>query len=272
MIEILFVLLLAIIATAILHATLRRVLRPARARWVRVLRVAVVGVVCLVAATYACFCISRARGMMLMGEILARASTTDRVVALTFDDGPTPTYMDSILALLRREQVRATFFVIGANLQRNPELGRKIAAAGHVLGNHTWSHPRMVGLPLAEVRRQVDDTDRQIRLAGQRGPIYFRAPYSHKFVLLPWHLHRTGRTNVSWDVEPETYETEAEGIFRHTMERVRPGSIILLHPWFRSRGATREALPDIIRGLRARGYTLVTIPELPARGEPRAGR
>jgi peptidoglycan/xylan/chitin deacetylase (PgdA/CDA1 family) len=266
MIEILLVLLLAIVAMAAVLAMLRRVVGLARARWGRVLRVAVVGVVCLVAVTYACFRISRARGMMLMGEIVARASTTDSVVALTFDDGPAPAYTDSILAVLQREQVRATFFVIGAELQRNPELGRRIVAAGHVLGNHTWSHPRMVGMPFAEVRRQVDDTDRQIRLAGQRGPIYFRAPYSHKFVLLPWHLHRTGRTNVSWDVEPETYETEADGIVRHTLERVRPGSIILLHPWFRTRGATREALPDIIRGLRARGYTLVTVPELLARG------
>jgi peptidoglycan/xylan/chitin deacetylase (PgdA/CDA1 family) len=190
-------------------------------------------------------------------------------VALTFDDGPSPEYTDSILSVLRREQVRATFFVVGASLAEHPELGQRIVAAGHVLGNHTWSHPRMVGLPFAEVRRQVDDTDRQIRLAGEGGAIYFRAPSSHKFVLLPWHLHRTGRTNVSWDVEPETYETTADGIIRHTLEKVRPGSVILLHPWFRSRGATREALPRLIRGLHERGYTLVTVPELLSRGEGR---
>ncbi|MBW3572274.1 MAG: polysaccharide deacetylase family protein [Gemmatimonadetes bacterium] len=203
--------------------------------------------------------------MMVMGDIVARAQTTDSVVALTFDDGPTPEYTDSILDLLRRERVRATFFVVGGSLAQHPELGRRIVEAGHVLGNHTWSHPRMVGLPLAEVRRQVDDTDRLIRLAGQRGPIYFRAPYSHKFVLLPWHLHRTGRTNVSWDVEPETYETSADAIVRHTMERVRPGSIILLHPWFHSRDATRQALPRLIHALRAEGYELVTVPELLSR-------
>src|SRR5688572_14584248 len=103
MIEILLVLLLAIIASAVVLAVLRRVVGPARARWRRVLRVAVVGVGCLVAVTYACFRISRARGVMLMGEIVARGSTTDSVVALTFDDGPAPAYTDSILAILRRE-------------------------------------------------------------------------------------------------------------------------------------------------------------------------
>lgn len=235
MIELLLVLLLVIIATAVLLAILRRVVGPARARWRRVLRAAGVGVVCLIAVAYGCFRISRARGMMLMGDIVARASTTDSVVALTFDDGPSPEYTDSILAILRREQVRATFFVIGENLAEHPEPGKRIVAEGHVLANHTWSHPRMVGLPFAQVRRQVDDTDRQIRVAGQRGPIYFRAPYSHKFVLLPYYLHRTGRTNVSWDVEPETYEASAENIVRHTLEHVRPGSI--------TRGSHRAAPP-----------------------------
>lgn len=260
---------LAFAATAVVLAMVRRVLGTPRAR---VLRVVTVGAVCLVAVAYASFRVSRARGMMLMGEIVERGRTTDRVVALTFDDGPTPEHTDSLLALLRRERVRATFFVVGSELAQHPELGRRIVAEGHALANHTWSHPRMVGLPMAEVRRQVEATDVQIRRAGQRDPIYFRAPYSHKFILLPWHLRRTGRTNVSWDVEPETYETRADGIARHTLEHVRPGSIILLHPWFRSRAATRNALPEIIQGLRARGYELVTVEELLRREEPRASR
>lgn len=275
MLELLLVLALAAAATAVALAILRRVAGTPRARWVRRMRVTLVAAVCLIATAYLCFRISRARGMMLMGDIVARVQTTDSVVALTFDDGPTARHADSILAVLRREGARATFFVIGSDLARSPEVGRRIVAEGHALGNHTWSHPRMIGQSLARVRREVEDTDRQIRLAGERGPIHFRAPYSHKFVLLPWYLHRTGRTNVSWNVEPDGSARIAatpEGIVRHVLEEVRPGSIILMHPWYPSRETSRQALPEIIRGLRARGYELVTVPELLSRGQPRVRR
>lgn len=148
-------------------------------------------------------------------------------------------------------------------------------AEGHALGNHTWSHERMIGRSLSTVRREVEDTDQQIRLAGERGPIHFRAPYSHQFVLLPWYLHRTGRINVSWNVEPDgpaEIAATPESIVRHVLDEVRPGSIILLHPWYASRETSRQALPGIISGLHARGYPFVTVPELLARGELRAVR
>ena len=273
MIDLLFVLTLALVAAAVCLAILRRLLGRPRARWAGVLRVVLVGVVCLAAVTYVSFRISRTRRLQLVGRIVTHVETRDSVIALTFDDGPAPAYADSLLAVLRSERARATFFVIGSELERYPEVGRRIVTDGHVLGNHTWSHPRMVGLSPARVRREVEDTDRQIRRAGGRGTIYFRAPYSHKLLLLPWYLHRTGRTNVSWNVEPDgVAESSAEGIVRQVLDEARPGSIILLHPWYPSRETTRQALPGIMRGLRARGYDLVTVPELLSRGEPRALR
>jgi peptidoglycan-N-acetylglucosamine deacetylase len=275
MLEYLLVLAFAAVGTAVLLVLLRRLFGTPRVRWMRVLRIALVGAVCLVAVAYVSFRVSRTRRLQLVGELVTYVETRDSVVALTFDDGPTPAYTDSILAVLRRERVRATFFVLGGDLAREPALGRRIVAEGHVLGNHTWSHPRMVGRSYAQIRREVEDTDRQIRLAGERGPIYFRAPYSHKFVLLPWYLHRTGRTNVSWNIEPDgspEIAATAEGIVRHVLDEAHPGAIILLHPWYPSRETTRQALPGIIRGLRARGYELVTVPELLSRGEAKAWR
>ena len=128
--------------------------------------------------------------------------------------------------MVEGEGARAPFYVIGADLQRNPEIGRRIVAEGHALGNHT-SHKRMIGRSLAMVRREVEDTDRQIRLAAERGPIHFRTPFSHKFVLLPWYLHRTGRTNVSWNVEPDGppgIAATSENIVLHVLDEVRPGT------------------------------------------------
>ncbi|HEX2076072.1 MAG TPA: polysaccharide deacetylase family protein [Longimicrobium sp.] len=273
MFEYLLVLLLGLAATAVALAILRRVLGRPRARWARVLRTVLVGLVCVAATAYVCFRVSRTRRLQLIGRLVTHVETRDSVVALTFDDGPTPEYADSILAVLRRERARATFYVLGGDLERHPELGRRIVADGHVLGNHTWSHPRMVGLSLGRIRREVEDTDRLIRVAGERGPIHFRAPYSHKFVLLPWYLHRTGRTNVSWDVEPDGDPTRpADEMVRRVLDEAHPGAIILLHPWYPSRTTTRQALPGIIRGLRARGYELVTVPELLRRGEARGWR
>jgi peptidoglycan/xylan/chitin deacetylase (PgdA/CDA1 family) len=273
MIEYLLVLALGLAAGAVCLAILRRLFGSPRARWMRSLRVVLVGAACIAATAYVCFRISGTRRLQLIGELVTHVETRDSIVALTFDDGPTPAYTDGILAVLRRERARATFFVLGGDLQRNPELGRRIVAEGHALANHTWSHPRMVGRSWADIRREVEDTDRQIRLAGERGPIYFRAPYSHKFVLLPWYLHRTGRTNVSWNVEPDGDPTRpADEVVRRVLDEAHPGAIILLHPWYPSRASTRRALPAIIRGLRERGYELVTVPELLKRGEPRGFR
>ena len=272
MFEYLIVLALAVVAAAICLAILRRLFGTPRVRWARVLRTALVGLVCVLATAYVCFRISRTRRLQLVGDLVTYVQTRDSVVALTFDDGPTPAYTDSILAVLAAERARATFFVLGGDLARDPGLGRKLVAGGHVLGNHTWSHPRMVGQSWARIRREVEDTDRQIRLAGESGPIHFRAPYSHKFVLLPWYLHRTGRTSVSWNVEPDGSPGTADEITRRVLDEAHPGAIILLHPWYPVRVSTRQALPGIIRGLRERGYELVTVPELLRRGEPRAWR
>jgi peptidoglycan/xylan/chitin deacetylase (PgdA/CDA1 family) len=273
MLDYLLILAVAIAAAAVCVAILRRLGRVPRRRWARVLGGMTIAAICLAATAYVSFRISRTRRIQLFGEIVTHVATRDSVVALTFDDGPTPEYADEILGVLRRERARATFFVLGGDLQRHPRLGRRIVADGHALGNHTWSHPRMVGLSWSTVRREVEDTDRQIRLAGERGPIHFRAPYSHKFVVLPWYLHRTGRINVSWNVEPDGDSTRpADEMVQRVMDEARPGSIILLHPWYRSRDATRHALPGIIRGLHARGYELVTVEELLRRGEPSAWR
>ena len=146
----------------------------------------------------------RSNSVQLFGGIVSRVETTKPLVALTFDDGPTPDFLDEILDILAGRAVRATFFVNGARLAEHPETGHRLVAAGHELGNHSWSHERMVLRSARFVRREVEETDTLIRSAGHRGEIYFRPPYGHKFVMLPWYLWRTGRTTVTWDIEPDS--------------------------------------------------------------------
>ncbi|MGE3615087.1 MAG: hypothetical protein AB7L66_04365 [Gemmatimonadales bacterium] len=113
-----------------------------------------------------------------------------------------------------------------------------------------------------------------IRLAGHAGPIYFRPPYGTKLVMLPWQLARQQRTSVTWDIEPDSYPdvaVSAAGIVRHILGRVQPGSIILLHPWYRSRVTSLQAVGPLLDSLQRRGYRVVPLRELLA-AEPAAGR
>jgi peptidoglycan-N-acetylglucosamine deacetylase len=195
-----------------------------------------------------------------------RVETDRKIVALTFDDGPVAESLGEIQAALGT--TKATFFVCGAELQNHPSVVPKLIAAGHEIGNHTWHHDRMWFKSPSYIRSEIESTDAAIRAAGWRGTILFRAPYGKKLVGLPWYLARHDRIHVTFDVEPETYrdvEGHTDRIVAHVLERTRPGSIILLHPWYRNRKATRAAIAPIVAGLRAHGYEFVTVSELLAR-------
>jgi peptidoglycan-N-acetylglucosamine deacetylase len=216
-----------------------------------------------IAVSYGALQLSRARTYQLFGEIVPRIETRQKVVALTFDDGPRGEVVDGVLASLKGN--KATFFVCGAEMRDQPGVARKLVAAGHELGNHSYSHKRMVFKSPSFIASEIERTDALIRAAGHRGVIHFRAPYCKKLVGLPWYLRKHGRTHVTFDVEPESdakIDGNAPRIVSHVLERVRPGSIVLLHPWYRGREATRAAVAPIVDGLKARGYELVTVSEL----------
>lgn len=201
----------------------------------------------------------------LFGELIHKVDTDQKLVALTFDDGPTPHYTAGVLQLLELYQVKATFFVTGAETQRYMTQAKQIVAAGHQLGNHSWSHPRMLFMSLDEINREIESTDQQIRAAGFEGDILFRPPYGKKLVLLPWYLAQTDRTSIMWDIAPETFDEETEDpqtMAAEVLEQVQPGSIVLLHLMYKNREASRAALPIIIKGLKAKGYTMVRVSDL----------
>ena len=209
--------------------------------------------------------LARARTVQAFGHLVDRVETNERRVALTFDDGPTPAVLDSIDHVLASRRVRATFFVTGAELARTPAAGQRLVAAGHELGNHTYTHERMVLRSPGFLRSQVDRTDSLIRAAGYTGTVYFRPPFGYKLFALPWYLARTARTTVMWDVEPDSYTDVAatsELIVRHVLDRVRPGSIILLHPWYASRATSLAAVGPLIDSLRSRGYEVGPVRDL----------
>lgn len=209
--------------------------------------------------------LSGSRNYQIAGELISRVNTHERLIALTFDDGPTKKHTDSVLAMLAEHDVPATFFVTGKEVDIFPDEARKIMAAGHQLGNHSWSHPRMVLKSPAFIAEEIEKTDAALRAIGYQENILFRPPYGKKLFVLPWYLQKTGRTSVTWDIEPETWPDvakSAQTIAEHVIENARPGSIILLHVMYDSREESRKALPSIINGLKEQGYTFVTVSDL----------
>ncbi|MGW6934202.1 polysaccharide deacetylase family protein [Lentzea sp. NPDC054927] len=222
-----------------------------------------VSLVVVVTAAVTLWNISSSRTFQFFGELVDRVETTDKVVALTFDDGPDPAGAQQVLDLLETEQVQATFFLMGRDLQSHPDLGRKIAEAGHEIGNHTYNHERMVGVLPSTVAKEIEDTDAQIRKTGYQGDIHFRPPNGKKLFALPHYLKEHNRKTIMWDVEPDSAGTpSAQQIEQDTLSQTKPGSIILLHPMYGSRDQTRQALKPIIQKLKERGYRFVTVSAL----------
>jgi peptidoglycan-N-acetylglucosamine deacetylase len=194
-------------------------------------------------------------------------------LALTFDDGPSA-WTPPILDLLREHEARATFFLIGERVRERPEGAREIAAAGHELGSHTLTHPRLTDIPNDEVRSEIlGGVEAFEEVLGERSPL-FRAPGFHADERVLAIVSELGLEAVFADVDPEDWRSEVDShtIFRRVLGGVRDGAIVDLHdgyppPPTSARDdctATVEALEHLLPCLRAQGYELVTLAELSA--------
>lgn len=205
---------------------------------------------------------SKSRTFQFFGEIYPRVETTEKVAALTFDDGPNIEQTDEILGILREENVKATFFLIGADIEKNKGATEKIIAEGHEIGNHSFSHNRMVLVSPGFVKNEIEKTDELIRNSGYQGEILFRPPYGKKLFTLPFYLSQNKRKSITWDVEPETYSDKSDEMIAHTLENTKNGSIILLHVMYNSRKESMKSVRPIIRRLREKGFSFVTVSKL----------
>jgi peptidoglycan-N-acetylglucosamine deacetylase len=208
------------------------------------------------------YSLMNARSFQLVGRLVDRVDTTEKLVALTLDDGPTP-LTPEVLRIIKLANVPATFYLNGRDLVSHSAHGAAIAEAGHEIGNHTYSHRRMVLVTSDTVAAEVEQTDAEIRKTGYRGPITFRPPYGKKLWTLPKYLSDHDRTTVTWDVEPDSTDAQsADQIVAETVDAVRPGSIILMHVMYNPRTTSRAAIPGIVSRLHADGYRFVTVSEL----------
>jgi len=216
----------------------------------------------LILVALAIFQVSKARCFALTGDIVCRVETTAPIVALTFDDGPTPEGVAWTSAVLRRHRARATFFLIGGEVGGREALVRRLLAEGHEIGNHSFSHVRMIGRSAAFYDAEIARTDAALRRAGVPSPSLFRPPYGKKLIGLPGALARHDYRMIMWDVEDPPGAATPRAYAEQMVRAARPGSILLMHVMYRDNRVARAALPLVVEGLQARGLRLVTVSEL----------
>jgi peptidoglycan-N-acetylglucosamine deacetylase len=227
-----------------------------------------IGVLAVLAGVVGLWKLSNARTFQAFGELYRRVETPEKVVALTFDDGPSPHNTPALLELLARHQVKASFFMVGRNIEAHRELAARVLAKGHQLGNHSYSHKRLVLRSPSFIQEEISRTDALLRELGVQGEILFRAPFGKKLFVLPWLLAREHRKHITFDVVPDDHATQDAALLTsRILEATRPGSIILLHDGWGAKPGTLEAAGRVIEHLKAQGYRFVTVSELLALGQ-----
>lgn len=207
--------------------------------------------------------------LQLFGPAILRGPGDGNRIAITFDDGPSPIYTEQILEILRSHDVKGTFFVCGQNVERHPEILRRVQAEGHTIGNHGYSHPFPFFRSRAFFAREIELTQEAIEKVTGRRPRFFRPPFGARWLGLYPVLKERGLRLVNWSDTGYDWELDTEGIVRETLRTLGPGSIILLHdgrkvnpPEGVDRSATVKALPAILNGALKAGFTFASLEEL----------
>ena len=213
----------------------------------------------------------------LFGRVVTGRGTNDRVLALTFDDGPSPEWTPPVLDALRESGARATFFVLGRHVEAHPELIRRMSDEGHEIASHGYDHALLTFASRADVEQQLERTEHSLAEALGEKPRtrLFRAPHGFRNPFVARVTARRGYEVVGWTKGVwDTAKPGVEAIVRRTIGGFRPGGILLLHDADGSganddRSQTAEAVPEIVERAHAAGYELVTVSELAVRAPAR---
>ena len=205
------------------------------------------------------------RNSWIFGPVLNHLPTSD--VSITFDDGPNPDATPVILDVLKREGVKATFFILGRHADRWPELVKRVADEGHQVGNHGYFHRKLHRRTPGYVRDDLTRGTESIERACGIRPKVFRAPHGFRSPWVTPIANSLGQRTIGWSLGVwDSARPGADEIVRRSLEGMHAGSILLLHDGDGydidgDRTQTADALPGIIKGLRAKGLGFVTLPE-----------
>ncbi len=192
----------------------------------------------------------------------AKLTPEQKVIALTFDDGPWPESTGQVLDILKKNQIKGTFFLIGQNVKNYPSLVKREIAEGHVIGNHTWHHWYQFLNPQAAAYEIDHTADLIYQVAGIKTNL-FRPPGGIMHNGVASYARNSKYAIILWSSDSVDYSRPAvPKLINNVFRRAKPGGIVLMHDGGGNRSKTVQALPEIIANFRKQGYRFVTIPEL----------
>lgn len=212
----------------------------------------------LIFAFFAPYC--RAEGEQITYRRIPEAQMK---IALTFDDGPHPYYTEKILEILKKYDIKATFFFVGQNIVNYPEAAEAVYKAGHEIGNHTYTHHRLRSMEYSELLSELERCDDAIYEIDEYRPHLFRPPEGAFNTELEKTALMLDYSIILWSIDTRDWEHRSpEKILEHVTEKVKGGDIILMHDYIGVNSPTPEALELIIPALLEKGYSFVTVSEL----------
>ena len=186
-----------------------------------------------------------------------------KAVALTFDDGPNATYTPEILSLLQQYAAKATFFVVGREVVRHPQLVRQEAKVGMEIGNHGFNHLTLRGMDPAAIQAEVKPVEQEITAITGNRPTLYRLPRGRSDPRALRTLADMGYTVVAWNVDTQDYlRRTPQAIAAQVEKQVRPGSIVIFHDGGGTRRSTVAALRLLLPALKQQGYQMLTVSQL----------
>ena len=190
-------------------------------------------------------------------------------IAMTFDDGPSPETTPRLLDILKQRNIKATFFMIGQNAERNPAIVKRILAEGHEIGNHSWTHPQLSKLSDDRVTEEINKTQNAIKDASGYTPVVMRPPYGAITARQKdWIEKQFGLSVIIWSVDPFDWKRPGASVIeQRILAGARPGAIVLSHDIHKQ---TVDAMPATLDALAAKGFKFVTVSQLIAMNKPKS--
>jgi peptidoglycan-N-acetylglucosamine deacetylase len=202
------------------------------------------------------------------GRTFIGVDPSSKLLALTYDDGPNDPWTGRLLDVLARHDVHATFFMLGRFVTERPDIARQVAAAGHVIGNHTYSHPNLIFASPARIHAQIADCDRALNDAVGEHSKLFRPPFGGRRPDVLSRARREGYIPVMWAVSAYDWNTDPPAkVENRIARRLRGGEVILMHDGGHpamgtDRSATVTATDHLVTRCKSEGYRFVTVPEM----------
>ncbi|MFH0855525.1 MAG: polysaccharide deacetylase family protein [Candidatus Omnitrophota bacterium] len=224
----------------------------------------------LIVLAIASFCVFFDEAVIVRKNTIYRVSSPEKLVALTFDDGPSPVWTPRILDELNKAKVKATFFMLGEHVSKYPDVARRVVREGHDIGNHTYDHHVLIYYTMEELENEIKYADNVIKSVTGVTTRYFRPP---KAWLTPDEKVKVGQMGykvILWSLNSKDWvRFDDKYIIRYILRNIRPGDIILFHDsggTFTSEGGDRsqtvKAIGRLVEKLKDKGYKFVTITQL----------